>query len=531
MINRIYLFLLILGISTPLISQNKAKLEENEIRGTKKVKFINRTNSRATRSSIQENLETGRKLSQKVESDPENSQYYKGFTSKRLPSTQEEKLGADVITLNDNSEFGHINSIRRVLTSYIENSFEYSRDDASTIALFVIYYNAIHRNEKSYFLTKYDPAIGEVLDVKNTGLPISYRNWADSQIVLPLQFNESRQKQDIILDELEVEVKKLENKKIPEKEKEKFEEIVELRKKEDKEIAASKEILKKEDPIKKTTTKKEMKPEVKTTSKTITKKEPEKRKIETKKTETVKKDTTRKEVKNVEKTASLPKEETRKVETKKEKELSNKVNELTKKNEELKKKEKDREEKSENVVGEKVLFLRLVKYEDDGHYTNELWVLDASNEETLYKSPYSNICGKEFHPIKEGIVVLGFDGNRPVERVHRLVLLDNDKLIQKKVTKEEIFWRSHIVYRDGKIYAFEKHNGEVYLSRFNGDLSLDARSSIPVNTNSEITFFKDRIFLTGKPGNNEPTVIKILQRNDLKVVKSLKPVENKKSSK
>jgi hypothetical protein len=210
-------------------------------------------------------------------------------------------------------------------------------------------------------------------------------------------------------------------------------------------------------------------------------------------------------------------------------EAKQKVEELKKQTEDLISKQK--EEKSENVIGDKVLFLRLVKYEDDGHYTNELWVLDSTNEQTLYKSPYTNICGKEFHIIREGVVVIGFDGSRPVERIHRLVLLDSENLSQVKVTKEEIFWRSHIVYNEGKIYAFEKYKNDVYLSRFNPDLTLDARSSEPVGTNSELSFYKDRIFLTGKPGNEEETVIRILQRSDLKVLKTLKPIENRRKAK
>lgn len=525
------LIAIVLLLSLSLYSQERPKLEENEIRGSKKVKFINRNNSRSTKSSRKQNEALGKTLALRMELDPTKTHAYKGVKVKRIPTGTEGKLGADVLMLEEDSNFGHIHSIQRMLTSYIQNSFEFTEDDAQTIALYVIYYNAMHRNEKSYFKTKYDEPVTNTLDVEMTGLALSYRQWAGaSQIVLPLAFNEARGKHDITLDELEVEVNKLDNKKIPTEEREKIEEIIDLRKKEDKVITASKEILKEEPKSK------ELKPEVKTETR---KEEPPARKEITRTEERKVEQPTRKEVVenkvsreekreiNENKTASLPPKETPVQPSRKEVELEKKVEQLNKENQDLKTKEKDREEKSENVVGDKVLFLKLVKYEDDGHYTNELWVLDASNEQTLYKSPFSNICGKEFHPINEGVVVIGFDGNRPVERIHRLVLLDSDKLSQIKVTKEEIFWRSHIVYRDGKLYAFEKYKNEVYLSRFNGDLTLDARSSSPVNTNSEITFYKDKIFLTGKPADNEPTVIWILKRDDLQVQKSIKPVETR----
>ena len=171
----------------------------------------------------------------------------------------------------------------------------------------------------------------------------------------------------------------------------------------------------------------------------------------------------------------------------------------------------------------------MVKYEEDGHYTNELWMVDAKNEETIYRSPYSNICGKEFHVLPNvGVVVIGFDGNRPAERIHRLVLLDQDKLTQKSVSKNEIFYRSHLIIKEDKIYAFEKVKDQVFFTRFNSDLTQDARSSEPVNTSSEVTFFKDKIFLTGKPSEAEETVIRVIQKSDLKITKTIKPLERKK---
>lgn len=73
-----------------------------------------------------------------------------------------------------------------------------------------------------------------------------------------------------------------------------------------------------------------------------------------------------------------------------------KLDTLKKEEQELKKQAEDKEQKSENVVGEKILFLRFLKYHSDGHYSNELWLLDPKKDDTLMKSPYANICGREF---------------------------------------------------------------------------------------------------------------------------------------
>lgn len=512
----------------------RPKVKESELKGVKKVNFYNRSNSRASNKSRKEQEDLGKTLALRMELEPSKTHKYKGVQIKRHLSEKEGALGADVIHLENQTKYGHVHSLQRFLSAYIQNSFEFSEENADTIALFALYYNAIHRNEKSYFKDRYVPELYDHLDVDKTGLSTNYKDWpGGTQIVLPLDYNEARGKQDILLEELITEVEKIPGGTIiKEEDKKKIEEIIIERKAEDDKILKVKDEKKKEEIVKeekRTETKKEPttpKPETRTETR---ERQPTVREERREPTTTISKNRNDSTVtKEQNKVAMLPKREETPIPTKREKELEVKVQELKKENDTLKVKEKEKEEKSENVMGEKVLFLRLVKYEDDGHYTNELWVLDAANEQTLYKSPYTNICGKEFHVINEGVVVIGFDGNRPVERVHRLVLLDPDNLSQSKVTKEEIFWRSHIVYRDGKIYAFEKYKNEVYLSRFNGNMVLEARSSEPVGTTSELSFFKDRIFLTGKPSNEEDTVIRILQRDDLKVVKSLKPIESKK---
>jgi hypothetical protein len=533
------------------IYAQKPKLKESEIKGVKKIDFYNRSNSRASFKYRQEQIDLGKTLSRLITQTPSKKHIYKGVQVQRFVSQKEGVMGGDILSLEENTNYGHIHSIQRFLSAYIQDAFEFSEDNADTIALFALYYNAIHRNEKSYFREKYISDLYNTLEVEKTGISTNYKDWAGgTQIVIPIDYSVARGKQDLILEEIVTEVGKNPTViPIKEEDKKKIEEIIIERKKEDEKLIKINE--EKLEPKKETITAKPESPTRKeaTSSKLenpLPKKEVTSSKSEIPTETKIEKPIVKKEktesttnTKTLQETPPAKKEETsiallpKKEEqpptpSSKEKELEKQVQELKKENETFKTKEKEREEKSENIMGDKVLFLRLVKYEDDGHYTNELWVLDATNEQTLYKSPYTNICGKEFHVINEGVVVIGFDGNRPIERVHRLVLLDPNTLSQTKVTKEEIFWRSHIVYREGKIYAFEKYKNEVYLSRFNGNLTLEARSSEPVGTNSELSFYKDRVFLTGKPSNQEETVIRILQKDDLKVLKTIKPMETKK---
>ncbi len=548
---KIFSIYLIIILGT-LNSQDRTRLGESEIKQAKKVEFRNRDNSKANPASIAKQEETGRILAEKISATPNRRVNFNGYSIKRLSSSDSKFFGADIIIIGGDVSLGHINTLQRILSSYIQEIFNYKQSSADTISKYVLYYNAMHRSEKSYFRDKYSPEVLDTLDVEKIGLSVSYRDWPGyTQLILPLEISQYSKKVEIPLMELEKEVDKVIETKIGgDGDKKRMIEIIKETKKEEQKLAKIIEEKKLEEKINNTGEKKTV-PVVDKKSENENKNVIQKK--EEKITESIKevKSEAKEDKKDAqvsspkstenppEKKENPPKEESvvQNTEPKKEekpappevKKPDPEVEKLKKENEDLKAKEKDREEKSENVVGDKILFLRMVKYEEDGHYTNELWMIDGKNEETIYRSPYTNICGKEFHVLpKGGVVVIGFDGNRPTERIHKLVLLDGDKLTQKMVSKQEIFYRSHLIIKEDKIYAFEKVKDQVFFTRFNSDLTVDAKSSEPVNTSSEITFFNEKIFLTGKPSETEETVIRVLQKSDLKVTKTIKPLERKK---
>jgi hypothetical protein len=533
----------ILFIANSTIYSQKVKLNEKELKSSTKVNFKNRSINRADISMIRENEEIGRKLSNEIDRNPEVPYSYKGIQVKRIGKQTDNKFSADILSLSKNSKYGHIHSLHRILSKYIQVGFQYDEESADSIAFYTLYYNAIHRNEKSYFQDKYIDDVIDELDIEKVGLSQDFKEWpGGTQIVLPLEVNPLSKKIEITLDELEREVNPIiEKTKEGEKEKNKLEEIITEKKEKDQKLAKIQEEKKKEEKKKEDQKKAETssKPKKEDSAKS-SEKQTKETSVDEGKKEDLKKTDSQEGNKNTDELAKKEEEkkpepiEEKKVETppevKKEIDtLKKEVKELKKENKELKKAEEEKEKKSENVIGDKILFLRMVKFEDDGHYTNELWMLDGQNEETIYRSPYTNICGKEYIVIPNvGVLVIGFDGKRPVERIHKIVLLDPDKLTQKSITKEEIFWRSQIIFKDDKIYAFEKKKDQIFLSRFNTDMTLDARSSEAINTNSEITFFNEKIFLTGKNNESDETVIRVLQRSDLKVTKTIKPLERKK---
>lgn len=689
-------FIFLLSFSS-LFSQKAPELFEKEVKGTKKVKFQNKNTLKATRDKLELDTKLGESLAGENPGDPllKNSD----LKIVHIPS-KSKKIGADILIIGKKFKVGHVNTIKRILSSYIQNSFGYEEKDANTLSYYVLYYNVLYRKNINYFKGKYDKEVIKNLNKELLGISKKYTDWpGNTQIVIPLSKNilkdknsdltiselkdsvnkdmEKKKKgteikQELnslikekvevekkILDEkkkeseqksLEIEKLKTENQEMLQKQDLSEEEKAKLEKEQDviqkekaslekskKELEAKeKELTKIEKQIEKETeTKKNDLKEVEVNQKSPDKpskkdesssrnsekkqEEPQNQNPEVSKTKppatteanSQKKDELSEKIskepangvnlekknpnppedpgvraeltqevskldpkpdivseKSIEvvspietpKQISEPKADTGKpLETKQDsppvlskpeevskslqtplknpdpaiiqKQLDEKSKELDEKSKELtdlKKSIQEKDAKSENIIGDRVLFLQVVKYENDGHFTNDLWVLDPDEEEGLYKSPFENICGRDFKVLKTGVLVIGFEGQESDSSVHHLVLLDSETLAVKKISKESVLWRSQLFLREGKIYTFELMNDKkIYLSRFSEELELEARSSEPVNINSDISFNKSKVFVTSKLQGSDATSIVVLNKDDLKISKNFKPSPKK----
>ncbi|XDD41830.1 P83/100 family protein [Leptospira sp. WS60.C2] len=553
----IIICLIVVGFS--LTAQSKAPLGESEIKGSKKIEFINRSLRKASDDIIQENTETGKKLAETL--SKETTANADGVKIQRFLPGPDGKLGADVLSISESQGFDHINSIGRILAAYIEKSFQYKTGNAETLAQYILYYNATHRKDAKFFGKKYTSAVIESTSADKLGIDTVYKNWpGKTQIIIPIEGNILKDSgKDLTTDELEKDV----NRTVKDKEKDPAtkQKMEDEAKKMDKlqtdKIKEEKKVLqdKKEQVAKEGQNLQDKKDSLKkqeaeaVASLNELKKDPvknkteiEKKTEEIKKIEQEKKDTdqkaqvveAKKEELNKKEEQLAKKEEARtgtttsgdgakkedavqKVEAKVE-ELKN---ELAQTKEELKKKE----EQSDNVVNNKILFMKFIKYDTDGHYSNELWAIDPAKDDALFKSPYNNICSKEFKEIaNQGVLVLGYDGEKVETRKHKLVLLDPDKLGVKKTSESaDIFWRTPMINRDDKIYVIEKVKDKYHVSRFKTDLTFEKRTEEPVEENSELTFFGDKIYVTGKPKEGDKTTIKVFKKEDLSLLKTIAP--------
>lgn len=531
------------GQEKPDLNDKKApKVSEEEIR-SERVDFINASNAPATEQQRRQSYEQGRALADSVISTNQASNNM--ITVQRIFDPAQPGYGADILTIDPKANFAHINAIQRIIAGYTQRAYEYTPADSETISKFILYYNARFRGKSETLKGKYAEAVLAALKPETAGIDRVYRNWAGrTQIIIPLVKNVVRPgKTDVNTGEIKKETdnakkdeKKqltdLENRRKDETDK-KLDQKQDQLKKEEQKIDQKKEDIRRQqedvkqqkedtgkkiqelqrdpvknaDEIKKQEQKQE---ELKKTEQDLKKQEEQVKKDETQNKQEQQEVKDQKEQKPETKTDSQP--------TKDEK-----IDTLKKENEELKKQQEEKEQKSENVVGEKILFLRFLKIHSEGHYSNELWMLDPKKDDTLFKSPYANICGREFKVIDgQGVLVIGYEGTADNSREHLLAMLDSEKLALKTKSKENIYWRSPLILNQGKIYAFEVKEGQYYLSRFNPDLTLDARSSLPISGDSDITFYVEKIYVTGKEQNGATTIM-VFNKADLKHLKTITP--------
>ncbi|MDH5654284.1 MAG: hypothetical protein OEZ34_00105 [Spirochaetia bacterium] len=534
-----------------LYSQEKPDISLEEVRSDR-VNFINRTRRPATRAARLKEIKTGQDLATPI-NEGKTKINLNGIAFQRVFDPETAGFGADIIILNPRANYGHINALHRVLSGYISSTFEYELNQADTLARYILYYNAHHRKDQGGISKKYSPNVVSSLDPEKIGLDVNYRNWSGkSQIIIPLKKNIVRPNgTDLNNGELEITV----GEEGTADEQDKMEKIQEERKQEDLQKLDDKEqeLTKKEETLKQEEQKlqqeeKQTQKEIQKTDKKITelKKDPVKNKTAIKQEEAKKQNLEQKQQQTAQKQETVKQEQTKVAEQKQEvasqkqetqtgqtastppaadPQTAAKIEKLEKENQDLKAQEQAREEKSENVVGEKILFMRVMQTTEDNHFHSELWAIDTLNDDALFRSPYQNICGREFTVLPDqGVLVIGFPGDPAHSSEHRMVILDDQALTVKKEGTDTVYFRTPVKLMDNKIYVIGIHENMYHLTRLNPDLTLDTRSEIPVSSNSQITFTKDKIYLTGKK-NNGNTQITVLKRNDLTHLKTFEPKE------
>ncbi len=533
----ILLVVLIMVMSSTVIFA--IKVAEDEVKRGGTIHFQNYKGRFSRRDSIEEMRKIGIYLANELKNKVEKPSYHKKYSLIHVVSEEEpDKFAADIFSIHKKARVKTIEYVRHIISGYLRENYGYSQNDADSLALYISYYNAIYRGDMDYFNSKYKKMVMNEVKANNVGISTKYFQWpGKTKILIPLTkdmlLGEAVDPFIISDDKVKAEVRKEDKNadsrkdiiKLKEKELDKRkEELDKLKKsttlekdtlKKDKE-----DLLKKKDDLAKKKDKTGLTDKIKEEEDKL--KDKEKDLLDKEKAlKDTDKDIKDKEKDIIDKEKDIDKEKKELFEDtdkkkldkdplKFKKDLEKKTKELDKREDRLRDKKYDK-----NIYGNKLFYLKMKSYLHEGHYNNELYMIDPESGKVLLKSTVDNICGRKYDIFSGGIVVIthsGDIGNHDSE--HRLTLIARKTLKPVRRSKTNIFWRSFIEINEGHIFAINSDFDGYYLGKYDKNLKLVAKSDAKISNNTFITFFNKLIYVNGKDNKK----IMVLKKNDLSKV-------------
>ncbi|MEM7182546.1 MAG: P83/100 family protein [Spirochaetota bacterium] len=552
-------------VPTLLLAQTNTKLGEREIKKANSAFFQNRSVRRASLSTIRNNRSLGKKLAELAQKNSKQTGFAEDFAIRRILPKDDKQFGADIITPDKSSRYGHINSLIRILASYLQTSFRYSYKNSVLLSKYILYYNAFHRKNVAYIQEKYASSVEQTVDREKIGIASHYKKWAgNSQIIIPLEKNANGQA-GIPTDEIEKEA----NKYASSSEKEKFDTLkdeLERAQKTDK-SSDNKQGTKENDQTTANLsddTDKKAPSSTKDTDKDTTDtgntandlalldKQKDKRQQPPTEENPLQKEnkSLKQQNKNLEKQKEGIEKENK--DLKNENKKLNRVTEILKgqkqdlrtakdrsdsDNKKLrniiadkKQKEYERNETSRNVMDGKIVFLRILsRFPTGSNFNNEIYLIDPEKDDAVVKSEYRNICSKKFEEFGQHVLLLGCD-----KKSHKLVLLNLRKSLKKEFESKQSVYRDTPLIIDKNrnvLFAFEEdsYDHSVYLSKYDNKLKKLAKSQIPIHPDSRVTAFRNKLYVTSNNTKGDAPYILVFDKKNLQLLKKFSPTIQKRN--
>jgi hypothetical protein len=107
-------------------------------------------------------------------------------------------------------------------------------------------------------------------------------------------------------------------------------------------------------------------------------------------------------------------------------------------------------------------------------------------------SPVDFIRGRAFHFFKDSLLVVAQESSAGGPA--HLLLLNPLTLEPVKRSAEEVYQDSYLLIQGGAIYAVLKSGNDYRLGRFDENLKLAARGLVPVDRDTSLALFADRLY-------------------------------------
>ena len=522
MIKKIALSFLIICCTFSVFSLEVARTELQTV--TESIEFINYTGPHTVIQTIDEIRGIGMRLSTAV--DQANLDRAGRSGSENLysvihavdPSTKE-KLDADILIIGANAQVDHIKNLRRIISSYLSSAYNYSKQDADTLAIFITVYNAVYRSQLDVFNTKYKSVVTNHLTADKAGLALNYIDWpGKTQIIIPLL--------DPSGGLSTVDTTVISDKNV----------VDSMRESEDREIDARKDMVdlkEREADIARETAQESQKDAVKAEEKA--KEAAQEQKAEEKKLEEKKDEAQVAE----EKAKADPNDSKAQKEAEKAQEelaaQEKKVTEATEKAEDAKKEADEFKTiaKEEQIIADrktaeaqqdridiakdqkdvmeaedalsKMTTSYGLKIVDKRNLLSALVLMNVADGKVVKESPVNVIRNRQVIETKEGYLAIA--GKNEGNAAIKLVILDPKNLEIIRESDDIVHESSALAYTDSKVFVIVVQGGKHYLGVYNYDLSLVAKSDIEVQDVSPIIITDKGIAVT--TANGTPVLLHI----------------------
>jgi hypothetical protein len=483
----ILVFLSVMGLFAQDVAEEELRSVDREI------VFINYEGPYDRIDTADEIKGLGWYLANVIDQNNERASFlFKYSVIRAIDPAETGKFDADIFSIDRDAKVDHIDNVRRILSGYLEGAFDYSAEDARTLAGFATIYNAVYRGQLEYFSDKYKSLVLSYLTRQNAGLSTKYFEWPGAtRMLIPLTAEAGKG----VLGSLDT--TELTEEKV----------IQEMRQQEDMGLEDRKDMveLKEREVEEKMDQLEEQKAGLEEAKEGLAE---SKEQLEQARTE--------EDRKSAEEEAAAREQEVKEREAEvaeTEAAIAAKEEEIAQEREQIISDERAQERRPERAAtfafSDQLYYLKVRPRAADGSVTGTLYILDPVTSEVQISSPVSHIRGRTFYFFKSSILVVGHESSSSSPA--RLMLLEPLTLKETTRSWEEIYPESYVLLQASSIYAVFQSGGQYYLGRFDEALQLISQSGETVDKDSAFFLFGDKIYI-----NSASRDILVLNREDLK---------------
>ncbi|MFP4562635.1 MAG: P83/100 family protein [Spirochaetia bacterium] len=385
----------------------------------------------------------------------------------------EEGLDADILVIDESARVDHIRNVRRILSGYLQESYDYGPSDAMVLAEFITYYNAIHRADMEYIGGKYTQLVVSSLVPEKAGIARSYRDWpGKTMILIPLTERAaegglgSLDSEELSTEEVIEEIREQEDRGVEERK-----EMVELR---EREIEEERQALEEE-------------------RRRLEEAEEEAEAEEAEEEEEAESDEDVTDEEAAEEPEDEAEEETEEDREEAEERIAAREQELEEREERVREEREriardeqelieEREPVEERAAEEGLLFPRVRT--ERGRVVSRLISLDTETGTILGRSEADTVIGREYRSYGENFLVLA--GPISAGGTVTLLLMNGEDLSTVAESDRVVYVNSYVETNGRDIFAVVEEDGEWYIGKYDSRLSLVFKSDRPVTMDTVI---------------------------------------------